>query len=858
MSKCAIHINNKHQSFMAENKEVLSEIMEDIKKMHKNAQTPEGFSTSVKKYLREIHEDKIKAEADEVLNVIKTESNFNRVMNLRAQGVPVEEAIRTFLTPGTHNKDNAGLSVASIMNKQTVKYTNMIEQSTTHAEKKLLASGALDEEIIMGLASGKTDDLSPTAQKMVEVFSKIYDMTHADKKNVGILMNKVDGYAFNQSVLHNTDKLRNMDPEVWIDQQMRDLDHDKTFPYIQTEEGKREYLRKVYDGILEREDESVVTNWQVLKEKDILKSSVQAKYAKARQLHYKPEGLVKQFKEFSDKSMVEVMISEIAKSARDTAIFDILGPRGTNALDTIVQKVSRELQKQKDPSFSAGKEYRKLKSELKKLKDSDAKPEKIEKMEAEVEAARLAHEESLKNLPDDVGKKALDDEIKRIEAMKNNYMKDINQITNANNKVKAKNRNNKAAWEMGRGFVNSLILGNVPLAAVTDLAWGVTAQQIASNRSYLHATGNMIKSIVETVPPERRKNIVTKMRIANESMLGHMLRVEGAEGFMENFSAKLNYMYSTVLPVQWQTKLHRTWSANILGVDVGEMTLKKWGDLNELEAQGFRKAGITENDWEALAQMRDALGPEYDNVHMVSSENIINISDEVALSAIAKHKANDPKFIPKTPDQYRAYLEKRYDAFIEDYMTTAVPMPGERARAFLHGSGEAGDNSHEMRKTLTMLKSFAVHQFALMQKVSRASTNKADRAKHMSGMVLGLIGMAYARDVIESLMTGEDLPDPTDAKVVQRAVLRSGAGTILADVLLQDAYGGKDTAVISTIAGPAGGKLNDAAGLAKKAAKGEFTSKDAKKLAKFIPGNNLMYFKLLNHHILEDAQAAFD
>jgi hypothetical protein len=811
MSQCRLHINNKHQKLIQEAQQDLTEILSDIEKMRQNARTPEGFAKSVKKYLNEMHEDKIKAEADDLMHTMKTASNYRRVMAMREKGVPVSEALRSFLTPSTYNVENAGLSIASVKNKQTIKYTNMIEQNTSRAEQKILAKGLMDEDIIFHMAGGTGKEMNPFAQKIADVFKKINAMTHQDKLNAGIAVNKIDNYVFNQSMLHNADKIRKMgdDPTAWIDMQMKDLDHDKSFPYMNTDAEKREYLEKVWKGILEREDESIVTNWDVLKAKDKgqLKSAAQAKYSKIRTLHYTPEGLVNQFKEFSDKPLVEVMLAEIAKSARDTSQWDIMGPRGQVAMDTIIQKVSRDILKQMraetDPKIKA-------------------------KLEAELDS---------------------------IKSTKSTLLKEMAQLDNTNNRVK--NRGVKNAFEAGRTFVNTLILGNVPLSAVTDLAWNVIAQEIQTGKGFMKSTGNMISTILKNVPADRRKAVITKMRIAQESALGHMLRVEGADTFTSRMSAKLNQFYSTILPVQWQTRLHKTWAGSVIGTDVGEMVGKNWDQLSELEMSAFKKAGISEIDWPAMRAMKEELGGEYKDVFMVTGEGVANISDELATELIAKHKAADPRFAPKKPAEYRAYLEKRYDAYTEDFMTTAVPMPGERARAFLHGTGEAGELGHETRKTLTMLKSYMVHQWALTQKVYRASPHKATKARHLSGMAVGLIAMAYGRDVLESALSGEDMPDPTEFNTVKKAVLRSGVGNVLGDVMLQNSYGGKDTSVTDLVAGPLVAKLSEGAGLAKKAVTGDFTDKDAKKLTRFIPGNNLFYLKLLNHSVVEDAAAAF-
>lgn len=800
MSKCEIHVNNKYQDFIEQDKVLLKEVLGDIKKMHETSSSTESFRKKTAQYLKEINEDKLKADADEVSSLVKLESNYSRTMNQRAKGVPVAESIRSLLTPSMHNVDNAAVSIASINAKQTIKYQNMIEQGFSTAEHEIMAKGTLDHDIIKYMAGDK-NNIDPVAQKMGDVYKKILDMTHTDKNNVGIVVNKIDNYVFNQAALQNADKMRSMGQVEWVKTQLADLDHAKSFPYMTAETDKIEYLNKVYDGALERGDEASITDWKLLKDKGILKSAVQSKYAKPRTLHYTPEGLVNQYKTFSDKPLVETMMAEIAKSARDVAIYDVLGPRGTNGLDSLVQKISRDLQKQMN----------------------DATDPKIKaKLEAELESIQ--------------------------QAKKGALLRDINQITNSNNHTY--NERVKVGFNAARSVTNTMILGGVMKSALTDLAWGITNQHI-QGKSFLHSMKDLASSMVESIPLAKRTETVTSMKIAQESVLTSMLQVQSAEGLVAKGTAKLNYMYSKVNPVQWQTRLHKAWSANVQGKDVGTWTGKSWDKLDPLAEQALKRSGINKADWPAMQAMREKVGKDYGDSHIVTSDNYHTISDEVAIKAIEDNKLVDPSFVPNNPAKYRAHLERRYDAFLQDSITTAVPMPGERAKGFLHGNGQAGEYGHETRKTLTMLKSFMVHQFALMDKVSKASPNKAVKARHLSGMVTGLVTMAYVVDCLDSAMKGEDMPDPTDPEVIKKAVLRSGISSVMGDIVGSGGFGGSNP-VANFIAGPTLTKAGEVVIGATKALAGNFTENDARKLTKFVPGNNLMYLKLWNHHILDD------
>jgi rubrerythrin len=813
MSNCKIHINNKHQEFLAQEKVNLDEIFGEIEKMKERAGSTEGFRKTLQQYLKQINEEKLANDAHEILNQVKINQLHERSMKMRSEGVPLGEAYRSLLTQSTYNVKNAGASMEAMIKRKNTKYMNMIHQGFSDAEHRIMGTGELDDQVVYLLGGGKFDASkhNPLAKKMADTYQKIYDGTLKDRQDVGIFSNKIDNYAFSQSVLYNDGALlESMGKDVWVNTQMKDLDHAKSFPYLQTTQEKMDHLGKVYDKAVEKHKQGIETNWKSFKDDSDIVSAIQNKYGKERTLHYTPEGLVNQFKTFAgDRKMVSMVMAELSKSNRDVVTWDVMGPRGTVAVDNAIQKTKRELNKM----ISAAKD-----------------PKVKEKLRAEMDDLTSTQTKGM--------------------------ARDWAQIANENNKIYSQNHlRTKVAWDTFRKAIPPLILGKVAASAVTDMVYTTAAQQITFNKGYFESLGSSAKSFLDNLSPKYRNQVARAMKIEANSFLIHHLQAHEATNMLSKGVAKVNYFFSKAMPVNLQTMIHQATNGGILGSKWADLSHKGWDSLGELNQKAFEKAGVLEHDWKAFQELRDK---SPDGVEFIGTDKMHQISDETALAAIAAHKNTDPHFTYSTPDQYRAYLEKRLDAFVHDFVTTGVPMPGDRVTGLLHGIGQDGDWKHEAWKTAMMLKAYSVNQYRVMAKVARASTNKVDKVKHLSGLAAGLLAYGYLREHASNYLDGKDT-DLEDNYTKMRVLARSGVGGILGDLTLNPQGQGKYSGLINLAAGPAFAKANDLLGIGLEAAGGDFSPsdpKDLKKVSKFIPGNNLLYLELLNKGLMEDLHAA--
>ena len=239
---------------------------------------------------------------------------------------------------------------------------------------------------------------------------------------------------------------------------------------------------------------------------------------------------------------------------------------------------------------------------------------------------------------------------------------------------------------------------------------------------------------------------------------------------------------------------------------------------------------------ETLKEMRVEVK---DGLYSVDTLSMDRISDETAMKVIAQHKQNNPNFIPKTPTQYKAYIEKRLDSFYQEITNDAAPKPGLKEKAILSLGAEKGTLQREFMDTITMFKSFSVKQMNIMQKIWLSSPTTNAKVKHLSGLAIGLLTTSYMAECLYSIARNETPPDPTSPDTMKRVAVRSGLGGIFADAVL-----GRDDWATTFVAGPVVGKTQTAIN----AIKGE-----PEKFTELVPFQNYAPLKMaLSYTILDD------
>lgn len=805
MSRCSLLVKEKYKTLFQENKEVINEMVTDLKSIAEKSRTKEGFRKSVDKYIRDTGEEKLINDYYKLLDIQKTSGNFKRVMSFPNK----VEGLLSLLRASNYNIAESGFSVEAVMDARNTKYQTILDQVFTEDDFKILATREADREIIKLIVSdGKIGD--PAFKKYADIFKKLNNYLHNDKVNVGIMENYVKDYAFNQKDLHNVEKMlelggnREQARDEWVKLNLKNLDHEKTFPFLKTDAEKIEYLNNAFDGFIDRQLDSDAVDFSNIPP-DRIKKQIPKKYSKPRTLYYTPEGLADMFSQFSEKPLVESLLAESAKTARDVSLFEVLGAGGQTNFANIVQKVQRSLQAEMMKLDPKSAEFKAYKEQIKEIKNN--------------------------------GKKF------------NTYFK---EITNSSN-IDSDNFTSRLFSNL-RALTSMSSLGGAAFSAVTDLASGVTALQIYTGQNYFKLAGESAAELVKNLPVvgggvERQKLLAGRAAISLESSLGNILRIQGSNGAITKGINKSNFFYNKVNPLQQQARMHRTAFTSLLSMYLGEWSGGAWKNLDPDASKGLLKAGIKENDWAAFQAMRQELKDGEFTVDAISTSQI---GDDLANELIAKHKAENPAFVPKTPNQYRAYLEKRIDSYFKEFANMAAPQPGLRERVTLMMGTEKGTVLGELVRTAAMLKSFTVKQTSIMQRVYLARPDRAGKISHLSGLFLGLTTMGYIAESLKAISKNETPPDPTSPDTIRNSILRSGAGTLMADAFLSEDYGSKTEYFTKFAAGPVASKADELLGVSKKVIKGDLEAKDLTAVGSLLPGSNLWYLKSALHYTIMD------
>lgn len=802
MSQCDLLINDKYQNLRESFGEELDEMLEDIQNIRKARTTPESFRKKLAEYIRDTSESKILNDRENLRQIAKRQENLRRIFDSK---INPEEGLASLLRASNYYAENAGKSVESVMNVHHKKYSNFLEQNLSKAERQIIISKSLDKEILHVLAGG-LDEVSEPAKKIAGVFRKLQDMVYADKVNTGIEVNYLKDRGVNQRDIYNVDKMQSIGKDAWVEKVYSRLDIDKTFPLMLDPIEQKKYLGDVYDGFIDRKFDKDAVDFTNIP-KDLIKSSIQRKNLKPRALHYTPEGLGQMWDEFSNKTLLDSMIAEGAQAARDIGYYDVLGPRGQQEFNTLKQRTIRTLQKElKDASDE------KVKAKIQK---------RIDKINGRSRGSALSFEgdydtllANLNGVTDQVGSEAMAE-----------------------------------AGENIRALVSMQTLGGSMFSALTDTFSGVTGISMATGHSYFKAISMQIQGMMQTFKPSEQKEIAEALAIAVESGMGNELRVASSNTSLSRGVNKLNKWYADINPIGAQGRFHRTASTYIYAQDLAKATFgKTWQQLGDEYKKPLLKSGISEADFEAFKAMRGELkGREVHAPHMTSL-----ITDEMALDAINKKKAENPNFWASKPDEYRAYLQRSLSVLYDEFANFAAPQPGLREKAFLMGKTQKGTYGGELVRMLAMLKSFTVKQASIMEKVYLNNPTAQGKAKQLSAHTLGLMTMGYVALSLRSIVNNETPPDPTSPETIKKAFLMSGAAGLVGDMLLNEAQRGGGV-LQAFVGGPVVSKVDDITELSKKLVTGESSLKDFGELGSLVPGNNLFYLKAgLNYTILDD------
>jgi hypothetical protein len=799
---CKLFVNDKYTSLRESMQEELDEMLDEIESMRKSTRTVDGFRKKLNQYVKETGMEKFTNEREKIRDIAKTTDNIKRVFDPSLGGP--EEGLASLLRSTNYHGEGAARSVESVMNVMNKKYGNYIAQNLTPEQVKVVISKGLDQEILHVLAGGK-NEVSDAAKQIAGVFRKLQDMVHADKKATGIEINYLKDRGINQRDLYNISKMQEIGEDAWVETTYSRLDLERTFPFLLEEVDRKQYLKDVYQGFIQRHFDKEAVDFNNIP-KDLIKSSIQRKNLKPRALHYTAEGLGQMWEQFSDKTILDSLMAESAQASRDIALYDVLGSKGLGGFAAIKQKTIRklaaEIQGTTDPA---------IKAKLQK---------QIDNINARSKGSNLSFEGDYDTLIAGLSGKT--------DQIGNEFMAD--------------------AGDSIRALTSMRTLGGSMFSALTDTFAGVTALNMATGGSYFKAIGQELEGLFSTWRPSDQKELAEIFDLAIESEMGNELRIASSSNGITKAVNIANKWYSKLNPIAQQGRYHRVAPTMMLSWDFAKNTAgKSWDEIGDSYKKTLSKSGIKEADFEAFKLMRG----KWKGKELIMPHAVSEIPDDVALAAIKQNKTENPNFFPSTPDEYRAQLSRNLGVmFGEEFGNFAAPQPGLREKAFLLGTSQKGTYGGEAIRMLAMLKSFTVKQASIMQKIYVNNPTAQGRAKQLSAHTIGLMTMGYVSLSLKALINNETPPDPSSPATMKKIAITSGAFGLLGDMMLDESNRGG--VLKGFIGGPVVASVDELTKLSRKLVTGEAEMKDIGELLRFVPGNNLFYLKAGFNYTLND------
>jgi hypothetical protein len=274
------------------------------------------------------------------------------------------------------------------------------------------------------------------------------------------------------------------------------------------------------------------------------------------------------------------------------------------------------------------------------------------------------------------------------------------------------------------------------------------------------------------------------------------------------------------------------------------------GDRSRME-----RAGISEQDWAVwrAAQPEDWRGAG-DTVLTAGSVYRLTDADLAAVSA---------KF-GVSPNRLRDQAATRLLGTVLDETAMAIPAPGARERAFMHGNNKRGEWGGEIMRSFWQFKSFSVSMISKHFRRALAQEKGWGKAGYMASLFASTTVLGAVALQLNEIASGRDPKNMLDdglggvpgLRFGVAAMLKGGALSLYGDFLFSNTTQG-GTSALAAFGGPLAGdveSLFNLRGQTANAVEKEDASTVGASLIRLskghIPGANLWYTKAATDHLI--------
>ncbi|WJR24963.1 hypothetical protein LU687_011450 [Pseudomonas asiatica] len=524
--------------------------------------------------------------------------------------------------------------------------------------------------------------------------------------------------------------------------------------------------------------------------------------SESRQVHYKDADAYMQAQaKYGDRNLMDLMFGHIDRAARDIALVETLGPNPNFAMRYHTETAMKQM--------------------------IEAKPEASSNVNKRVGR--------LQNLYTEVAG------IREPPASA--------ALANAFDTYRATN----VAGKLGSAVITGL--SDQGTMAITAKMNGMPVMQVFANEARM----------LNPASAEHRR-IAMRAGLGIDQLIGSLSRWGtdglGVDGEVAGRAAKYSQTAATkVLQLSGMNAIdggnRRAFGAVMMDV-TGDLTrrFKKLADLEEGDRRIMQQRGITDQDWDVwrLAQPEDWRGAgdqvlTAGSIYRIPDADIAPLAAQLGVSAMRLREQAATKLL----------------GVVLDETSMAIPAPGARERAFMHGNNKRGTWGGEFMRSFWQFKSFSVSMISKHFRRAMAQQTGWGKAGYMASLfatttVLGAIAMQ-----LNEIASGRDPKNMLDDEVGGvpglrfglAAMLKGGALSLYGDFLFSNTTQG-GTSKLAAFGGPLAGDVETLLNLRGLTANVALGDKDPEVLGArlvqlgkgHIPGANLWYTKAATDHLI--------
>lgn len=666
---------------------------------------------------------------------------------------------------------------------------------------KVYVRGELDQDIARALwAKGRGEDITGIpneAKQIAEVMHKWQEKMRLDANVAGAWIGKMDGYIVRQS--HDMRKISQAGYEAWRNEIMPRLDWDRTLEGA-GEDRIEEFLQEVYANVAS----GIHMKAQSQSSGGFKGPRNIAKKASAeRVLHFKTaDDWFDYNQKFGMGNLRESFLRGLELNAQNTGLMQKLGPNPESNLDQIHQRIMRGI---KDPQ------------------------------------------------------KRQDLQTKFDSTIRNQFLEVDGSTRSPVHAQRARIAASARAWE------NLTKLGMALLSQISDLPTHASEMKYQGNRGYLSNVGDAVAGMFYNRSTKERIELEGMLSILRDGMLGDAgVRFSLANDELPGKISRLQqlfFKYNGMTP--WTDRLKAT-AVRAMSHYLALNRASPYSELSPELQRALRIQGIDDARWEIL---RSGVTKEVDGRQYMIPESVETLPDEqfagiLSGRALKANERNYARVKRELADQLRGYFADRAEF--------AVVTPDARTRAMMRRGTRPGTVAGEFLRFVGQFKSFP---FAVIQKVmgremyGRGSNSLSEAMRNGNGELAGLAQLmlwttafGYIAMSAKDLAKGRTPRDPLDYKTWMAAFVQGGGAGIYGDFLFGEVRNRFGGGIVSTLAGPVAGTVEDIFDLYGRVRDGDdFAAQTFRVTWNHIPGVNIFYTKLaLDYFFLWSVQEALN